>query len=178
MGHVQIDGGAQQLQAGQEDGRACDSIDIVISVNAESAAGGDGSEDAVGSLGDYLKASFDLAEGRVKLPLPFPRQANGIMAARSAVVEPGVRSFGAVLLGEGCVVRSGTVLHGPVIIGDNTVIEGGATIDRSVVWSNCLISNSASITGAATLKPSGNPETIMVKQGPCDAPAVKKRNIS
>jgi mannose-1-phosphate guanylyltransferase / phosphomannomutase len=119
----------------------------------------------VGSLTDYMKATFDLAEGRVGLPLPLARQANGMMAARSAMVEPGVRSFGAVYLGEGCVVRAGTVLHGPVIVGDNTVIESGATVDRSVIFSNCLVSSAASITGAIIGKQCSVRTGAIVAQG-------------
>lgn len=119
----------------------------------------------VGSLADYMKASFDLAEGRVALPLPLARQTGGIMAARSAIIEAGVRSFGAVYLGEGCVIRSGTVLHGPVVIGDNTVIEGGATVDRSVIWNNCLISSSASITGAIVGKQCSVRAGAIIAQG-------------
>ena len=109
---------------------------------------GDGYWCDVGSLTDYLKASFDLVEGRVNLPVPHQRQASGLMAPASALVEPGVRAYGAVYLGEGSIVRSGAVLHGPVVIGNNTIVEAGATVDRSVLWNNCLVSNSASVSGA------------------------------
>ncbi|MCL4544576.1 MAG: sugar phosphate nucleotidyltransferase [Chloroflexi bacterium] len=119
----------------------------------------------VGSLPDYLRASFDLAEGRVDLPLPAARVANGIMAGRGATIESDVRSFGVVYLGDGCVVRSGAVLHGPSVIGENTIVESGATIDRSVIWGNCLISNYASVSGAIIAKQCSIRRGAIIAQG-------------
>ena len=119
----------------------------------------------VGGLGDYVKASFDFLQGSVNLPLPLPRQATGLIAARTATVESGVQHFGPVYLGEGCVVRSGAVLNGPLVVGDHTVIEPGATITRSVIWSNCLISGAASISGAIVGKQCSIRSGAIVAQG-------------
>ncbi len=119
----------------------------------------------VGSLGDYVKASFDFLQGSVSLPLPINRRQDGVIAAPTAIVEPRVRAFGPVYLGEGCVVRSGAVLHGPVVIGDNTVIESGATIDRSIIWNNCLVSTAASVNGAIIGKQSSIRSGAIVAQG-------------
>ncbi|MCL5947515.1 MAG: sugar phosphate nucleotidyltransferase [Chloroflexi bacterium] len=119
----------------------------------------------VGSLPDYLRASFDLAEGRVNLPLPHPRQSQGIAVGKGATIEPGVLTFGVVYLGDGCVIRSGAVLHGPTVIGENSIVESGATIDRSVIWNNCLISNNASINGAIIAKQCSIRRSAIIAQG-------------
>ncbi len=119
----------------------------------------------VGSLPDYLKATQDMLSGAVNLPLPYQRHTSGIISARSAVIEPGVVTFGPVFVGEGAVVRRGATLHGPLVIGDSTVVESGATIDRSVIWSNCLISNAAHVSGAIIGKQCSIKAGAIIAQG-------------
>lgn len=102
----------------------------------------------VGNLSEYLRASFELLQGKVKLPLSGTRRPNGVYTTGEVEIDPTARTYGPVYLGQGAKLLARSVIHGPAAIGDYTTVGQGATVDRSVIWSNCFVGESATVNGA------------------------------
>jgi mannose-1-phosphate guanylyltransferase len=58
----------------------------------------------------------------------------------SATVDPTARLLGPVLLGPGVTVHEGATLVGPLTIGPGSTVGANAVVSRSVVWSDCVVS--------------------------------------
>jgi len=101
----------------------------------------------VGNLSEYMRASFEFLQGKVKLPMPGVRRPTGVYARDDVEIDPDARTYGPVFLGQGSRIRGRAVIHGPTIIGDYTTIGDGATVDRSIIWGNCFIGDTATING-------------------------------
>lgn len=102
----------------------------------------------VGNLAEYMRASFELLEGKVRLPLEGDRRPNGMLTGGDVAIDPQARTYGPVFLGQGCTIRGRAVIHGPAVIGDYVTIGDGVTVDRSIIWSNSFIGDAATVNGA------------------------------
>ncbi len=119
----------------------------------------------VGNLSEYMRASFDFLQGRVKLPVPGTRRPSGLITAPDVEISPDARTYGPVFLGQGSKLMGKAVIHGPAVIGDYTTVGDGATIDRSVIWNNCYVGDSATVNGAIIAKQCNIKRGAMVIEG-------------
>lgn len=102
----------------------------------------------VGNLAEYMRANFDMLQGRVNLPIDATNVGNNLLLAGDADIAPDARIYGHVFIGKDVQIRSDTVIHGPTVIGDYSIIETGASIDRSVIWSKAHIGEHSDIHSA------------------------------
>lgn len=102
----------------------------------------------VGDLSEYMRATRDILEGRVKTgPQGEPRRGR-VWRGEGVEVASDAQLYGAVLLGNGVQVKQGVIIHGPTVIQDHTVVDRFAHLERSVVWRNCYIGESVELRGA------------------------------
>ena len=101
----------------------------------------------IGNLQEYMRASNDLLEGRVKLE-PLGHHIGGSVWCEDDVeIAPDAQLYGPIFLGYGVKVKGGVVIHGPTAIRDYTVIDNRAHVDRSIIWRNSYIGEGVELRG-------------------------------
>ncbi len=108
----------------------------------------------IGDLSAYLKAHWDLLDGRVTVEQPVKPGAvtrmPGAQVDRSAILE------GPCFIGEGVRVREGARIGAYSVLGAGCTVEKHASVKRSVIWRGAKIGEGAQVRGgvvqtAATL---------------------------
>jgi len=102
----------------------------------------------VGNLAEYMKASADVLQGRVNVPISGTDLGGGVWAEDGVEIAPNAQIFGPVFLGHDCKVKNGVIIHGPSTVGHYTIVDDRAQIDRSVVWNNSYIGERSELRGA------------------------------
>ncbi len=103
---------------------------------------------------EYMKASFDLLENRVKHEPLGPELAPGthIWVGEGVRIAPSARVQGPVYLGNNVRIREDAVVEGPAVIRDDTVIDRRAHVTRSILWRGCYVGEDVEIDGAIISK--------------------------
>ncbi len=103
----------------------------------------------VGTIPEYMRASFDILEGHVGIRDEIGSHiGGGIWTEDDVEIAPDAELYGPVFLGEGVKVKGGVVIHGPAVVRNSTVLDDRVHIDRSIVWRNAYIGEGAEIRGA------------------------------
>ncbi|MFQ5856851.1 MAG: sugar phosphate nucleotidyltransferase [Anaerolineae bacterium] len=103
----------------------------------------------VGTIQEYMRATFDILEGRVNITREIGEHiGGGIWVEEDVEIAPDAQMYGPVFLGEDVKIKGGVVIHGPAVIRNSTVVDDRAHVDRSIVWRNAYIGESAEIRGA------------------------------
>lgn len=106
----------------------------------------------IGSIQEYVRASFDLLNGQVNLgPLGLDL-GNGVwVEAEDVDISPGAAIIGPVYIGSGCRIQRGASVVGPAVIRRNTIIDEGAEVHQSIIWRDCYVAPHAQVRGAVLL---------------------------
>ena len=103
----------------------------------------------VGTIQEYMRASFDILEGRVSLTDEIGEHIGGsVWTEEDVEIAPDAQLYGPVFLGEGVRIKGDVVIHGPAVIRNSTVVDNRAHVDRSIVWRNAYIGEGAEVRGA------------------------------
>jgi len=102
----------------------------------------------VGDIAEYMRANFDLLEGRVQVGELGKDIGGRIWCGGEVEIAPDARLFGPIYLGQGVKIKGGVVVHGPSVIRDHTIVDNRAQIDRSIVWRNSYIGEGVEVRGA------------------------------
>jgi mannose-1-phosphate guanylyltransferase/phosphomannomutase len=102
----------------------------------------------VGNLAEYMRATRDILEGQVKMGPEGQPWHQRVWRGEGVEVAPDAQLYGAIYLGKGVQVNQGAIIHGPTVVGDYTVVDRFAHLERSVIWRNCYIGESAELRGA------------------------------
>lgn len=102
----------------------------------------------VGNLQEYMRASQDLLEDRVKLEPLGERCSAGIWCEGEVEIAPDAQLYGPIYLGMGVSIGSKAIVRGPTVIRSYTMVGERAYIDRSIVWRNAYIGEAAELRGA------------------------------
>lgn len=103
----------------------------------------------VGTIQEYMRASFDILEGRVNLTDEIGEHIGGsVWTEEDVEIAPDAQLYGPVFLGGGVRIKGGVVIHGPTVIRNSTVVDNRAHVDRSIVWRNAYIGEGAEVRGA------------------------------
>ncbi len=102
----------------------------------------------IGNLQEYMRASFDMLEGRVHLE-PLGHHIGGSIWCEDDVeIAPDAQLYGPIFLGYGVKVKGGVVIHGPSAVRDYSVIDNRAHVDRSIIWRNSYVGEGVELRGA------------------------------
>jgi len=102
----------------------------------------------VGTLDEYVRACFDVLEGKVAVDIGGEPQRAGIWRGHRVEIASDARLIGPVYIGHDVHIGAGAVIEGPAVIGDNTTIAHQARVTRSIVQRSCYIGPRAEIHGA------------------------------
>ncbi|MFQ5342605.1 MAG: sugar phosphate nucleotidyltransferase, partial [Anaerolineae bacterium] len=103
----------------------------------------------VGTIQEYMRASFDILEGRVNLTDEIGEHIGGsVWTEEDVEIAPDAQLYGPMFLGEGVRIKGDVVIHGPAVIRNSTVVDNRAHVDRSIVWRNAYIGEGAEVRGA------------------------------
>ncbi|MBC7260199.1 MAG: NTP transferase domain-containing protein [Chloroflexi bacterium] len=101
----------------------------------------------VGNLQEYLRASGDILEGRVRVGPLGTEVRPGVWVEEDVDISPAAELEGPIFLGSGVRIRAGAHIVGPVTIKDNTIVDARAHVERSVIWANSYIGEAADVRG-------------------------------
>lgn len=103
----------------------------------------------VGTIQEYMRANFDLLEGRVNIGEEVGQHiGGGIWTEDNVEIAPNAELYGPVFLGQHVKIKGGVVIHGPAVIRNSTVVDNRAHVDRSILWRNAYIGEGVEIRGA------------------------------
>jgi mannose-1-phosphate guanylyltransferase/phosphomannomutase len=102
----------------------------------------------IGNIQAYMKATADLLEGRVRRIDLGNHIGGGVWTGHGVEIAPDAALYGPVYLGNEVKVKGGVVIHGPAVVRDYTIVDNRVQIERSVIWRNCYVGESAEVRGA------------------------------
>lgn len=94
----------------------------------------------IGTPGEYRRASYDIVEGKFKIP---ETRSNGVDP--TAKLGKDVRIEGPVWIGARALVGDGATIVGPSVVGDDVRIGSGARVERSILWEGATIGTGATL---------------------------------
>jgi mannose-1-phosphate guanylyltransferase/phosphomannomutase len=102
----------------------------------------------IGDISEYMRASFDLLEGKVNHGEVGKHTRDGIWCGGDVEIAPDAQLYGPIYLGDGVQIKENVVIHGPAVIKNQTIVDNRAHIDRSIIWRNSYIGEAAEVRGA------------------------------
>ncbi len=102
----------------------------------------------VGSISAYMKATADTLEGKVHHIDLGHHIGGGVWTGQGVEIAPDATLYGPIYLGNEVKIKGGVVIQGPAVIRDYTIIDNRVQIERSVIWRNCYVGESAEVRGA------------------------------
>jgi mannose-1-phosphate guanylyltransferase/phosphomannomutase len=102
----------------------------------------------VGNIQEYIRASSDVLEGRVRLDPIAKDSRGGVWSGEGVEIAPDAQLYGPIYLGDGVKIKGGVVIRGPSVIRSYTIVDNRAQVDRSIVWRNSYVGEGAELRGA------------------------------
>ncbi len=97
----------------------------------------------VGTLDAYLRAHYDVLDGKVNVSVPGFRLENGVWLGEGSEVDPEAIVEGPVVIGSYTTVAAGARIGEYTVLGSNVRVGEQADILRSVVHDSCYLGPSA-----------------------------------
>jgi mannose-1-phosphate guanylyltransferase/phosphomannomutase len=102
----------------------------------------------IGNIQSYMKATADVLEGKVRHINLGQHIGGGVWTGHGVEIAPDAALYGPLYLGNEVKVKGGVVIHGPAVVRDYTIVDNRVQIERSVIWRNCYIGESAEVRGS------------------------------
>ncbi|MBI3979777.1 MAG: mannose-1-phosphate guanyltransferase [Chloroflexi bacterium] len=104
----------------------------------------------VGNIQEFMRANFDVLQGKVALSSPLGIHLGGGIWTESEDIEisPSAQLFGPIFLGTGTKVKDECVIHGPAVIRRSTILDTGTHADSCIFWRDSYIGERAELRGA------------------------------
>jgi mannose-1-phosphate guanylyltransferase/phosphomannomutase len=102
----------------------------------------------IGNIHAYMKATADVLEGRVRRIDLGNHIGGGVWTGHGVEIAPDAALYGPIYLGDEVKIKGGVVIHGPAVVRDYTIVDNRVQIERSVIWRNCYVGESAEVRGA------------------------------
>ena len=119
----------------------------------------------VGTIEEYVRATRDYLEGKVKLPRVGRRLYDDIWADGEVEIDRTAVLQGPIYLGLGAKIKSGAQVIGPTVIRDYSIMDAGAIIDRSIIWRNSYVGERAELRGAVVLRQCNIKNRALIAEG-------------
>ena len=103
----------------------------------------------IGNISEYRRATAEALAGQVFDNKTFGTHIGGdIWVGENVDIAPDAQLYGPIYLGNEVQIKAGVMVRGPSVVRDYTIVDNRAQIDRSIIWRNCYIGESAEIRGA------------------------------
>jgi mannose-1-phosphate guanylyltransferase/phosphomannomutase len=102
----------------------------------------------VGNISAYMQATADILESKVHHIDLGHHIGGGVWTGQGVEIAPDAALYGPIYLGNEVKIKGGVVIHGPAVVRDYTIIDNRVQIERSVIWRNCYVGESAEVRGA------------------------------
>lgn len=102
----------------------------------------------IGNVDQLNRATWDLLEGLVDLPMRGEEIRPQVYVEKNAHIEDGVTLTGPVWIGQDAILRSGAVVGPYAVIGRNSEVDAGARVRRSVVLDSSYIGEHSEVRGS------------------------------
>jgi len=100
----------------------------------------------VGTTDKFMKANFDVLNGKIKLAYE-PKDEN-IEKGENTTISEDVKVDGKLITGKNCIVGNGVVIKWNVIAGDGCHIKDGAVVQDSIIFENVVIGENSEISNS------------------------------
>lgn len=119
----------------------------------------------VGDIGEYVRASNELLEGKVRVAELGRHIGGNIWCGQDVEIAPDAQLYGPIYLGDEVKIKGGVVIHGPTAIRDYTIVDNRARIDRCIIWRNSYIGEGAELRGAIVGRQCSLKSKVVVQEG-------------
>jgi mannose-1-phosphate guanylyltransferase/phosphomannomutase len=102
----------------------------------------------VGNIQAYMQATADVLAGKVRHINLGHHIGGGVWTGEGVEIAPDAALYGPIYLGNEVKIKGAVVIHGPAVVRDYTIVDNRAQIERSVIWRNCYVGESAEVRGA------------------------------
>jgi mannose-1-phosphate guanylyltransferase/phosphomannomutase len=102
----------------------------------------------IGNIQAYISTTGDVLEGKVRHINLGQHIGGGVWTGESVEIAPDAALYGPLYLGNEVKIKGGVVIHGPSVVRDYTIVDNRAQIERSIIWRNCYVGESAEVRGA------------------------------
>lgn len=106
----------------------------------------------IGNIQAYMRSTGDVLEGKVRHIDLGQHIGGGVWTGYGVEIAPDAALYGPIYLGDEVKIKGGVIIHGPAVIRDYTIIDNRAQIERSVIWRNCYVGESAEVRGAVVAR--------------------------
>lgn len=108
----------------------------------------DGYWEDVGTLNAYLKAHYDVMDGKVEIDVPGFRLENGVWLGEGSEIDPEAVIEGPSIVGAYTTIAAGARVGEYTVLGSNVRVGEAADTQRTVVHDNAYIGDSARLRGS------------------------------
>jgi mannose-1-phosphate guanylyltransferase/phosphomannomutase len=119
----------------------------------------------VGDIGEYVRASEELLEGKVQVAEIGQHIGGNIWCGEGVEIAPDAQLYGPIYLGDEVKIKGGVVINGPTAIRDYTIVDNRARIDRCIIWRNSYIGEGAQLRGAIVGRQCSLKSKVAVQEG-------------
>jgi mannose-1-phosphate guanylyltransferase/phosphomannomutase len=119
----------------------------------------------VGDIGEYMRASNELLEGKVRVAELGQHIGGNIWCGEDVEIAPDAQLYGPIYLGDEVKIKGGVVINGPTAIRDYTIVDSRAHIDRCIIWRNSYIGEGAELRGAIIGRQCSLKPKVIVQEG-------------
>ena len=119
----------------------------------------------VGDIGEYMRASEELLEGKVRVAELGQHIGGNIWCGEDVEIAPDAQLYGPIYLGDEVKIKGGVVVNGPAAIRDYTIVDNHAHIDRCIIWRNSYIGEGAELRGAIVGRQCSLKSKVVVQEG-------------
>ncbi|HID65078.1 MAG TPA: nucleotidyl transferase, partial [Anaerolineae bacterium] len=119
----------------------------------------------VGDIGEYMRASSELLEGKVRVAELGQHIGSNIWCGEEVEIAPDARLYGPIYLGDEVKIKGGVIINGPTAIRDYTIVDNRAHIDHCIIWRNSYIGEGAELRGAIVGRQCSLKSKVVVHEG-------------
>jgi len=119
----------------------------------------------VGDIGEYMRASEELLEGKVRVAELGQHIGGNIWCGKDVEIAPDAQLYGPIYLGDEVKIKGGVVINGPAAIRDYTIVDNRAHIDRCIIWRNSYVGEGAELRGAIVGRQCSLKSKVVVQEG-------------
>jgi mannose-1-phosphate guanylyltransferase/phosphomannomutase len=119
----------------------------------------------VGDIGEYMRASSEVLEGKVQVAELGQHIGGNIWCGADVEIAPDAQLYGPIYLGDEVKIKGGVLINGPTAIRDYTIVDNRARIDRCIIWRNSYIGEGAELRGAIVCRQCSLKSKAIVQEG-------------
>ncbi|MFA4028283.1 MAG: hypothetical protein GDYSWBUE_000144 [Candidatus Fervidibacterota bacterium] len=99
----------------------------------------------IGSIDKYMRANFDILDGKLPTQIRGKEVSPRLWAEDGAEISQNAKIIPPALVGANSVIEAGAQVGPYAILGRNALVKSGAVVEHAIIWDGCEIGNNARV---------------------------------